>query len=114
MFLILTSALVLSDQNTVKECEFKNFVFLYPEINVVLSTKVQIELSNKKCGLLFPTYSNSLLYSKMDATAFKILIGKKRHQTSQGTCLGDFAHACQSQPSRHEFEVDFSTPIQSI
>lgn len=111
----MTSALGLSDQNTVIESEFKNSVFLYPEINLVLSKKVQIELSNKKFGLLFPTYINSLLYINMDATAFKILLLKQSHQTSQGTCLGEnFAHARQSQPSKRVFEADFFNSIQSI
>lgn len=59
-----------------KNLSFKNSVFLYPEIYLALSKKVRVELSNRKFDLLFPTYSNSLLYSKMDSTVFKILFGK--------------------------------------
>lgn len=63
-------------------------VFLYSEINLVLSKKVQTELSNKKFGLLFPTYSNSLLYIKIDSTAFKILFGKTEPSDKSGHLPG--------------------------
>lgn len=88
-------------------------MFLYPEINLVLSKKVKTELSNKKFGLLFPTYSNSLLYIKIDVTACKILFGKTEPSDKSRHLLG--RKFCPSvSATQHVFEVEFFNPIQSI